>query len=161
MVLSVRQTTEEDWCELKALRLESLTESPESFGLTLSAASVYTEAQWKDRAGNRTPPTYFIAHDADVPIGLVGGVMINSAFNLIAMWVAPSHRSRGIGRALVRKLLSFAKSRGESEVSLMVSPLNATAYSLYKRMGFVSTEYFEPLESDPNINLQRMTAKIN
>lgn len=160
MSFDIQQTTDADWLDLKTIRLQSLAESPKAFGLTFEAASSYTEAQWRDRAGNRTPPIYFVAREGKNPVGLIGGVKANAAFSLIAMWVAPSHRGRGVGRSLVAKILSAAASRGESEVSLLVSPLNTAACALYEGMGFRFTQHFEALESYPEIIAQRMVAKL-
>ena len=158
MRIDIQQTTEADWRDLKKVRLQSITESPKSFGLTYEAVSAYTDDQWRERAGNRTPPMYFVARDEGVPIGLIGGVKAHAEFNLIAMWVAPSHRGRGVGKALVATVLSTAASRGESEVSLFVSPINKAASTLYESMGFRFTQHFEALESFPEITVQRMVA---
>jgi len=103
---------------------------------------------------------YFIARDDEDPVGLIGGVKANSEFNLIAMWVAPSHRGLGVGKTLVARVLSTAESRGESEVSLFVSPLNKAASALYESMGFRFTQYFEALESFPQITVQRMAVVL-
>jgi ribosomal protein S18 acetylase RimI-like enzyme len=160
MRLDIQQTTEADWLDLKTIRLQSLTESPTAFGLTYEAVSAYTDAQWRERAANRTPPMYFVARDAGDPVGLIGAVKTNVEFNLIAMWVAPSHRGLGVGKALVAKVLSTAASRGEAEVCLFVSPLNKAASALYERMGFRFTQHYEALESYPEITLQRMVAEL-
>jgi ribosomal protein S18 acetylase RimI-like enzyme len=160
MSIDIQQTTDGDWLDLKTIRLQSLTEAPKAFGLTYEAASSYTDVQWRDRAGNRTPPMYFVAREGKIPVGLIGGVKANADFNLIAMWVAPSHRGLGVGRALVAKVLSTAASRGESEVCLFVSPLNTAACALYEGMGFRFTQHFEALESYPEIIAQRMLAKL-
>ncbi|MEQ1580556.1 MAG: GNAT family N-acetyltransferase [Steroidobacteraceae bacterium] len=160
MRIDIHQTTEADWVDLKKIRLESLKESPKAFGLTYDAVSKYTDDQWRERAGNRTPPVYFIARDEGSPIGLIGGVKANAEFSLIAMWVAPSHRGLGAGEALVAKLLSAAASRGETQVSLFVSPLNKAASALYERMGFRFTQHFEALESFPEVTVQRMVTKL-
>ncbi|WP_046351842.1 GNAT family N-acetyltransferase [Janthinobacterium sp. B9-8] len=161
MHIHIQQTTDVDWLDLKTIRLFSLAESPDAFGLTHEVAFAYTDAQWQDRAGNRTPPMYFVARDEGNPVGLIGGVKANTGFNLIAMWVAPSHRGLGIGSVLVEKVLAAAVPRGESEVCLFVSPLNKAACALYERMGFCFTPHFEALESDPKIMLQRMLARFD
>lgn len=160
MRIDIQQTTEADWLDLKTIRLQSLTESPKAFGLTYEAVSAYTDSQWRERAGNRTPPVYFVARDEEGPVGLIGGVKANVEFNLIAMWVAPSHRGLGVGKALVATVLSAAASRDESEVCLLVSPLNKAACALYEEMGFRFAQHFEALESYPEVIVQRMVAKL-
>jgi ribosomal protein S18 acetylase RimI-like enzyme len=103
---------------------------------------------------------YFVARDEGSPVGLIGGVKASDDFELIAMWVAPSHRGQGVGRALVAKVLATAASRGESEVCLSVSPLNKAACALYEAMGFCFTQHFEALESYPEVIVQPMIAKL-
>lgn len=161
MTLTIRRTAESDWSDLRSIRLASLAESPQSFGLTLEEASKYSDDQWKDRAGNRTPPAYFIVRAGDTLAGLIGGVLIESDFNLIAMWVAPTHRGTGIGKALISELFAHASHSGHAQVTLMVSPSNASASNLYMRMGFEFTDHFEPLESNTSITLQRMICKLS
>lgn len=161
MRIDIQRTTEADWLDLKTIRLQSLKESPKVFGLTYEAVSALTDSQWSERAGNRTPPMYFIARDAEGPVGLIGGVKANVEFNLIAMWVAPSYRGLGVGKALVAKVLSTAASYGESEVCLFVSPLNKAASALYEGMGFRFTQHFEALESYPDVIVQRMVVKLD
>jgi ribosomal protein S18 acetylase RimI-like enzyme len=161
MRIDIQQTTEADWLDLKKVRLQSLTESPKAFGLTHEAVSAYTDDQWRARAGNQTLPMYFIARDEENPIGLIGGVKTNAEFNLIAMWVDPSHRGLGVGKALVEKVLSTASSCGESEVSLFVSPFNKAASALYESMGFRFTQHLEALKSFPEITVQRMVAVLD
>jgi ribosomal protein S18 acetylase RimI-like enzyme len=160
MTIDIQQTTDADWIDLKTIRLQSLMDSPKAFGLTVEAASAYTDDQWRDRAGNRTPPMYFVARDEGNPVGLIGGVKASDDFELIAMWVSPSHRGHGVGRALVAKVLAAAASRGESEVCLFVSPLNKAACALYEAMGFCFTPDVEALESYPEVIVQRMLAKL-
>jgi ribosomal protein S18 acetylase RimI-like enzyme len=77
------------------------------------------------------------------------------------MWVVPEHRGAGVGKALVEKVLSIAESRGESEVSLFVSPLNQAACALYEKAGFRFAEQVEALESHPEILVQRMSVDIS
>ena len=72
MRIDIRQTNEADWLDLKKIRLESLMDAPRAFGLTYEAASAYTDDQWRQRAGNQTPPVYFLARDGARPIGVIG-----------------------------------------------------------------------------------------
>src|SRR5450830_606190 len=160
MTIDIQQTTDADWIDLKAIRLQSLMDSPKAFGLTFETASAYTDDQWRDRAVNRTPPMYFVARDEGNPVGLIGGVKPSDDFELIAMWVSPSHCGHGVGRALVAKVLAAVASRGESEVYLFVSPLNKAACALYEAMGFCFTPDVEALESYPEVIVQRMLAKL-
>lgn len=50
--------------------------------------------------------------------------------------VAPDHRGRGVGRALVEHAVEFARERGAGHVWLEVTNINAPAIHAYRRMGF-------------------------
>ncbi|MFD7338933.1 GNAT family N-acetyltransferase [Streptomyces violascens] len=50
--------------------------------------------------------------------------------------VAPRHRGRGVGRALMGRAMEFARERGAGHVWLEVTNVNAPAIHAYRRMGF-------------------------
>nr|WP_221494361.1 GNAT family N-acetyltransferase [Actinomadura coerulea] len=50
--------------------------------------------------------------------------------------VAPEHRGRGVGRALVGHAVEFARERGAGHLWLEVTNINAPAIHAYRRMGF-------------------------
>ena len=58
---------------------------------------------------------------------------------LVAMWVAPELRGTGNARALVERVLDWAREHGASRVCLSVEPGNDRAARLYEKCGFVET----------------------
>ncbi|MCC8480012.1 GNAT family N-acetyltransferase [Streptomyces globisporus] len=50
--------------------------------------------------------------------------------------VAPGHRGRGVGRALMSRAEDFARERGAGHIWLEVTNINAPAIHAYRRMGF-------------------------
>ncbi|MFH9819803.1 GNAT family N-acetyltransferase [Streptomyces sp. NPDC017230] len=50
--------------------------------------------------------------------------------------VAPAHRGRGVGRALVGRAAELARELGAEHVWLEVTNINAPAIHAYRRMGF-------------------------
>jgi ribosomal protein S18 acetylase RimI-like enzyme len=55
------------------------------------------------------------------------------------VYVAPPHRSRGVGQALVEAALGFASTLpGITQVLLCVSEKTPPAVALYQRLGFVT-----------------------
>lgn len=52
------------------------------------------------------------------------------------IYVAPEHRSRGVGRELVRRCREWAGERGADGVSLQVAAANERARKLYRELGF-------------------------
>jgi GNAT superfamily N-acetyltransferase len=81
---------------------------------------------------------------AEVDGAVVGTVAagdsdVGDAAALIAMWVDPRHRRRGIGDALVKTVIDWARERKYREVFLWVTDVNAEAERLYARNGFART----------------------
>ncbi len=52
------------------------------------------------------------------------------------LYVQPTSRRRGVGRALVDAALAYARHRGCTEVHLLVDPQNTPALSFYQVVGF-------------------------
>ncbi|MFJ9324457.1 GNAT family N-acetyltransferase [Streptomyces globisporus] len=50
--------------------------------------------------------------------------------------VAPGHRGRGVGRALMSRAEEFAREHGAGHIWLEVTNINAPAIHAYRRMGF-------------------------
>ncbi|MET8749043.1 GNAT family N-acetyltransferase [Streptomyces sp. NPDC004667] len=84
--------------------------------------------------------------DARTFVALDGGVLCGFAAVGYASWnrrltvedieVAPGHRGRGIGRALMDLAAGFARERGAAHLWLEVSSVNTPAVHAYRRMGF-------------------------
>jgi ribosomal protein S18 acetylase RimI-like enzyme len=68
---------------------------------------------------------------------------------LIAMFVTPEARGRGIGAALVDAQLAWARSEGFERVSLMVNVERTSAFRLYERSGFRDTGERSRLRDGP------------
>jgi len=148
--LVVRLTVEEDWEILKVVRLESLLDSPDVFATTYAIAEQYSESQWRDRASCKTRYQYILAIKQGAAIGIIGGIQnYEREFNLVAMWVNPQFRGRGIADLLIFAIKELAISKGHNRIVLSVSPYNSRAVSFYSRHGFVFIPEWElvPLSS--------------
>jgi len=55
---------------------------------------------------------------------------------ILNLGVAPAHRGKGVGRALVRGMLAALRERGVQTVYLEVRESNAVARRLYESLGF-------------------------
>lgn len=154
----IRPTTEADWPLLKELRLAALLDAPTAFGVSHASAAANPDAQWRDRAAARGPATYLLAFASDgAPAGMIGGVLSAAQeFNLIAMWVPPAQRGSGAAAALVQAMKQHAVAQGHQRVVLDVSPDNARAAAFYLKQGFRFLPHWEPLESHPHIQVQKM-----
>jgi ribosomal protein S18 acetylase RimI-like enzyme len=80
---------------------------------------------------------------------------------LVAAWVAPAARGRGVGDALVAEVLDWCQEQGYEQVELRVVETNEPARRLFLRNGFVPTGEREPLESDPTVDTEFMVRKLS
>jgi ribosomal protein S18 acetylase RimI-like enzyme len=59
---------------------------------------------------------------------------------LAELYVQPSHRGRGLGRALLEATMDLARERGADFMDLGTSEDDVAARALYERMGFSNRE---------------------
>ncbi|MGI8792587.1 MAG: GNAT family N-acetyltransferase [Acidimicrobiales bacterium] len=161
----VRRITPTDARELKAIRLAALADSPSAFGSTLEREEAFPDAEWTTRArvaADSELQSTFFALDGDAFVGLAGGYCDAGAepIELVSMWIAPTHRRAGLGRALVQAVLDWATEVGAQSVSLWVTRGNDRAEALYASMGFTVTGDFQPLPSDPCKDEIRMERRL-
>ncbi|TLM72533.1 GNAT family N-acetyltransferase [Microbulbifer harenosus] len=134
--MSIVPITEKDWQDLKNIRLESLRDSPDAFGITYKEAMEISEEKWKSIASGELGLKFFLARSEKENIGVVGAAQIDGKCELVSMWVKPEKRSDGVGVSLVKELLDYAKSNGFTSVVLSVSSRNEAAFNLYSKIGF-------------------------
>lgn len=153
----IRYTKEEDWQELKRVRLAALLDAPQAFGVSHASAAAYTDDAWRDRAAGRGKARFILAFDGEEAVGIVGHVPNDQQeLELIAMWVAPSNRGTPIATQLVDVVKSHAAAQSYRRILLDVAPTNQRAAAFYQRLGFTFLPEWEPLESHPHIQLQKM-----
>jgi GNAT superfamily N-acetyltransferase len=76
----------------------------------------------------------FVAAEDDVPLGCVFGIDYGEAAYVSLMGVDPRAQGRGIGRALLERLISWSEECGIASLHLDATPAGAP---LYERVGFV------------------------
>ncbi len=154
--MDIRTTRKDDWTLLKRIRLAALRDTPTAFGVSYQAAAADSDAQWQVRAaGERTQ--FWLALDDGRPVGLVGaGFRDVSRYELIAMWVEPAARGKGVADELVAAVKARAVALGLEALFLEVAPENTRAVQFYQRHGFVFLDEWEPIDSHPHILAQSM-----
>ncbi|WP_170304213.1 GNAT family N-acetyltransferase [Duganella radicis] len=155
--VEIRCTTEDDWQELKRIRLAALLDAPTAFGVSHASAVAYTDEAWRDRAAGRGPARYILAFEGNEAIGIVAHVPDEKQeLNLIAMWVAPSQRGTSTAGRLVDAVKTYARNHGHARIVLDVAPGNQRASAFYQKQGFVFLPEWDILESHPHIQVQKM-----
>jgi GNAT superfamily N-acetyltransferase len=157
MVL-MRKASPEDWRTLRDIRLAALRDTPDAFTMTHDQEAAFTEADWLNRisGGGVNFLAYLPEVTASEPVGLVGGYWPTPGVaELVAMYVRPQARGRGVGEALVGAVLGWARAEQATAVHLWVNESNKHARLLYERCGFSPTGERQPLRSDQEIGLVR------
>lgn len=164
---TLKELSESDWREYQTVRLASLQESPDSFASTYKRESGFTEDQWRARL--RLSPTIrdavaLAAISDQTYIGLVSCVIHSSSSecgHLYQMWVAPEHRGKGIGTALIRQVIAWASNRDITSLVLSVTTTNDDAVALYQSIGFATTGETEPLRKRSKLHSQTMKMNLD
>ena len=145
MGFTIERLAAADWPILRELRLAALSDSPEAFGQPLGDAAAQPDAEWisaarASSAGDRR--AWFLARGGDgTPIGLVQGRRRPPHDCLVfSMWVAPSARRSGVGRALLEAIDDWAREWGAARVVLWVVGGNHAALRFYERLGYAVIE---------------------
>ncbi|TAF05714.1 MAG: GNAT family N-acetyltransferase [Nostocales cyanobacterium] len=60
----------------------------------------------------------------------------NRHAHIFLLYVVPSHRRRGIGKALMQYIETWAKQRGDRQLGLQVFASNTPALNLYQQLGY-------------------------
>ncbi|HEX5630845.1 MAG TPA: GNAT family N-acetyltransferase [Acidimicrobiia bacterium] len=140
--MEIRPVRPEEWVELSQLRLRALAAAPDAFSATLADAASLDEQEWRRRA-IATPQqvTLVAVEGAHLLVGMCAVIREpgNPAAQLVAMWVEPDHRSRGVGAALVESAAAWTRDSGADLLRLWVNEDNAPAIRLYGEHGFNPT----------------------
>lgn len=141
--MEIKLLTPDDASAYWELRLEALQQSPEAFGTS------YEEAVQRinpiERVANnlQMEGNYTIgAFDQDKLVGMVtlsqeSGLKMKHRANILAMYVSPQVRGKGVGKAVLKEAIHQAKKlEGMLKLNLSVVSSNEAAKNLYIQLGF-------------------------
>ena len=154
VILKPISATELD--SFKSVRLAALKDSPFAFGSTYAKESSFLDSEWEQRVkqwkGDQA--NCLLAWDGNHPCGIAASSVDkkdSSRAHLVSMWVAPSHRSLGVGRLLVQGIIDWGRNRGVQTLALMVTSSNSNAAGFYECIGFRKTGRKEPYPNDDSL----------
>lgn len=143
--MEIRVLTERDVSPFRQLRQKALAESPEAYLAHLLEEKVLSPGEFAAKAFSwDKPPTRFIV-GAFLDGKLVGtcgfkrfpGQNVLHKGELWAVYVAPSGRGQGLGKALLTRTIQEARALpGLERINVYVSGQEAKAF--YRRFGFES-----------------------
>jgi ribosomal protein S18 acetylase RimI-like enzyme len=164
--VTLRSVTEEDWREVRSLRLQMLEDTPIAYGETLEHALRQPEAEWRlrGRRGQDPRSASFVAiDDATMTwVGTMGGYLPPTGSPLlVGVFVAPAFRGSeaGVADGLLAAVESWARGYGTA-LALHVHEDNVRAIRFYERHGFTDTGRRLDYELAPGGREQEMTKPL-
>ncbi|HEY8121914.1 MAG TPA: GNAT family N-acetyltransferase [Myxococcota bacterium] len=148
--LRVRVLGPEDWRTFRDVRLAALADAPDAFGSTAERERAFPEATWRDRVAASALKCSWLAESEGEPLGIVHAQLDAERPGrawLMAMWVHPRARRRGVARALAEVVEAWALRQRASTLVLQVTDGNRAAESLYRALGYEPTGEQEALRS--------------
>lgn len=135
--MEVRRLRKDEGDVLRALRLSALRDSPWAFSGSLEMEESLPSSEFSRMAEDRAvseKDAVFVAADETGFVGLIGAFFDNNSGEpfISSMWVAPSHRRRGVGAMLVGAAQLWLASLGATKVYAWVTSANANAIAFYE-----------------------------
>lgn len=164
--LTVRRFAPEEWRLYRDLRLYALRESPDAFGSTHAHEAQRVDSEWASRLARGVHSSWDLPLVAEVsaePCGLAWARIDENApaiAYLYQMWVAPTWRRQGIGRALLDAAVAQARIAGAHTLELSVTIGNSEAMRLYERVGFHPIGEPKPLRLGSPLHSQTMQRSL-
>ena len=156
----VRRGGTSDAMMLRAIRLESLLDTPEAYGSTYEAASAWSDDRWRTAARQWH---FYLAERDDEVVGMVSGGFNDAAPGthwMYGMYVSPSSRGTRVATQLVEATCDWAIAQRGDSLYLHVTESVTRARSFYDRNGFRSTGATVTMDRDPSIRLMTMVKSL-
>jgi len=158
----MRLLSSDEWHTLRDIRLSALRESPRAFLATYAQEQEFTEDRWR---AEFLRGSWNVGFADGQPVSLVGITrepdMPMDQCYLGYMWVDPRFRRQGIAFWMVNDVLDRLQRSGVRTVFLWVLNGNDTAVRLYQRIGFIRSNYRQPLPGQPGRSEERMCLDLS
>jgi GNAT superfamily N-acetyltransferase len=156
--VSIRRAETDDWRVCRDIRLRALREEPQAYESAFEDEQHLSDQQWRDRLARAS--TYLALDNERVVGTAVGLVQDNGDMLIVAMYVAPEARGRGIAARLIDEIATMAIVRGSRRLVLDVADGNVTAERSYLRYGFVPIGLRVPMRRDPSVFQARLAYQL-
>ena len=153
--MKARRLRRDEGDQLRELRLRALADAPRELGRSLDEEAAFPSSYWRAIAEDTQVAdrrVRVVADDGEQLVGMVGGDWDEQSgrVHLVALWVEPSSRGIGVGKALVAEVLVWARERRAHRVELWVVDDAPVAAALYASCGFVETSVHQAVPHSPD-----------
>jgi ribosomal protein S18 acetylase RimI-like enzyme len=146
-MIKIKPMLPAQWQLHKAVRCAALADAPYAYSSTLERALKQSDDDWatltRQRASDTNGITYF-AFEGETPCGMAACRVESDEAEMFAVWVAPTHRRKGVGLALVEFAGNWARLHGARLLNVGVYDDNAEALAFYRSIGFGDTGKTKP-----------------
>jgi ribosomal protein S18 acetylase RimI-like enzyme len=157
-----RAITEDQWRELRDVRLTALQESPRSFLSKYSNEVTYGEERW--RAEFSRGEWIIVDEEGRPPDALIGITRSDDIPStdryLEFVWVSPRKRRSKLATNLIRVVLERLEASGCDTAWLWILDGNEKARELYSKCGFTTTGERHQPRANPSLWEERMTRRL-
>jgi GNAT superfamily N-acetyltransferase len=143
----VRRIAPDEWQAFREIRLAALADAPGAYLTTLADAQAEPAQLWQDRIAANP---HFLATVDGVGVGMTVVIAADTGREIVAVWVAPDTRGRGVIEALIDAAVSWAGDQGDTQLGLWVVDGNERAERAYARYGFTRTGRTQPVPGRPD-----------
>ena len=127
---------ENEWEDLRAIRLRALRQNPGSFLQDIGSELNESAQFWKARCSNEN---WFAARIGPELVGVArlrSGEESRKLVYIESMWVDEKFRRKGVASAVLARLEAEAAAWGRDEIALWVFVENEEAHNLYEKFGY-------------------------
>lgn len=133
MYFKIEKMESGDWNQVLQIYREGIDTGNATFEIVLST--------WKSWIANHLPQCNIIARKDDKILGWaalspVSNRKVYSGVVEVSVYVGEKHRGKGIGRALLRKLIELSENKGIWTLQAGIFPENEVSINLHKECGF-------------------------
>ena len=144
MSIEILTLPPEQWQQYRQIRLEALQTDPQAFGASYADNLTRPDAYWRERlaeAARGEQSWLLFARAEGRIIGMMGAYRTGEdEVHVIAVYVSPQWRGRGVSTALMTRLLEeIARDPAIRTATLGVTKGQDAALALYRRFGFEIT----------------------
>lgn len=136
---SIHQFCQDEWRELKSIRLEALQNAHGKFGASYENEVLLEDEKWQSRLMKDDVAYFALAYNHEI-IGMTGVYLPDlETAKFIASYIKPDHRNQGLSGLLYQARIDWAKSKNVSRVVVAHRKSNVASMYANQKFDFIYT----------------------